>query len=119
MAALGQGPLDTARTHLEEALALARELGDRRNLCAAMNAIAQLYRTEGALDKAELLYENALAIARELDDRENVAVGLLNPAMVPICRRPEVKAREMLRPVVSIAEGNGARRVGPHVNDVP
>ncbi|HEX7558176.1 MAG TPA: tetratricopeptide repeat protein, partial [Usitatibacter sp.] len=101
-----------ARSHLEEALALAHELGDKRNLCAAMNAIAQLYRIEGALDEAEVLYERALALARELDDNESVAVGLLNLAMVSICRRSPDKARDMLLQAIAIAQAIGSQRVG-------
>jgi tetratricopeptide (TPR) repeat protein len=112
MASLGQGHLGTARAHLEEALALARELGNKRDLCGAMNAMAQLHRVEGALDEAELLYENALTLARELDDRESVAIGLLNLAMVSICRRSEDKARDMLLQVIAIAQAIGSQRVG-------
>jgi len=112
MASLGQGHLGAARSHLEEALALAHELGDKRNLCAAMNAIAQLYRTEGALDEAEILYESALGLARELDDSESLAVGLLNLAMISICRHIQDKAREMLLQVIAIAQAIGSQRVG-------
>ena len=112
MACLGQGHLATARAHLEEALAFARELGDKRELAAALCAIGQLYRTEGALDNAELLYENVLGLARELGDVESRAIGLLNLAMVAICRRSEKQAREMLLEIADIAQAVGSQRVG-------
>jgi hypothetical protein len=47
---------------------LATDLGDRRELLAALNALAQLHRADGALDAAEPLYERMLALARELGD---------------------------------------------------
>jgi tetratricopeptide (TPR) repeat protein len=112
MACLGQGHLATARMHLEEALHLERELGNKRNLGAAMNALAQLHRIEGALDAAELLYRNGLDLARETGDRESRAIGLLNLAMVAICRRSAEDARAMLAEVAEIAEATGSHRVG-------
>ncbi len=112
MACLGQGHLATARAHLEEALALAHELNNKRELAAALCALGQLYRIEGALDKAELLYENVLSLARELGDVESRAIGLLNLAMVAICRRSEESARAMLLEVADIATAVGSQRVG-------
>jgi non-specific serine/threonine protein kinase len=112
MACLGQGHLATARAHLEEALNLERELGDKRNLGAAMNALAQLHRIEGALDTAELLYRNVLDVANETNDRESRAIGLLNLAMVAICKRSPEDARGMLVEVAQIAEATGSQRVG-------
>jgi tetratricopeptide (TPR) repeat protein len=112
MACLGEGHLSTARAHLEEALALARDLGDKRELAAALCAVGQLYRIEGALDKAELLYESVLGLARELGDVESRAIGLLNLAMVAICRRSEDRAREILLEIADIATAVGSQRVG-------
>jgi len=81
------GRSEGARRYLEEALVLAQERGDQRELAAAINAIAQLHRMEGDLDKAEPLYEEVLRLARELGDRESIAIGLLNLAMVVISVR--------------------------------
>ncbi len=112
MACLGEGHFATARTHLEEALGLERELGNKRNLAAAMTALAQLHRIEGALDTAELLYRNVLDLARETDDGDSRAIGLLNLAMVAICRRSTDQARDMLVEVAGFAEATGSHRVG-------
>ena len=49
-----------AREHLNEAVALARELGNERELAAALNALAMLHRLEGDLSKAGPLCEEAL-----------------------------------------------------------
>ena len=72
---------------------LARELGNKRELAAALNALAQLHRMEGELDAAEPIYGDVVAIARELRDREIVAIGLLNLAMVSIGRGSTTPAR--------------------------
>ena len=45
---LGQGDRSAARAALEEALDLARKHGDRRNIAAALNSLAQFHRVEGA-----------------------------------------------------------------------
>jgi tetratricopeptide (TPR) repeat protein len=118
MASLGQGDLATARGHLEEALALARKLGDKRQVAAALNALAQLHRVEGELDTAEPLYEQVLALARELGDRESIAIGLLNLAMVAIGRDSRDRARRMLLDVIEISEEIGSKPAGQSVLEV-
>ncbi len=109
MACLGIGNTEMARTHLEEALALTRALGNKRDLAAASNALAQLYRMEGRLDAAEPLYREAVELARELGDREIIAAGLLNLAMVSIRRGQHEHARTLLLEVLAIAEAIGSR----------
>jgi tetratricopeptide (TPR) repeat protein len=118
MACLGEGDVPTASRHLQEALGLARELGNKRELAAATNALAQLHRMEGALDAAARLYEEFLTLARDLRDREIIAIGLLNLAMVSIGRRAADRAREMLLEVLSIAEEIGSRAAGQSLLDV-
>jgi tetratricopeptide (TPR) repeat protein len=118
MASLGQGDRATARGHLEEALALARELGNKRQLAAALNGLAQVHRVEGDLDTAEPLYEQMLALARELGDREIIAIGLLNLAMVSIGRGAGDRARGMLLEVLAMAEEIGSKPAGESLLEV-
>ena len=66
LAALGLGDRVGAQLHCEEALALARESGSRREIAVASNGLAQLSRLDGNLDRAEILYEEAVALAHEL-----------------------------------------------------
>jgi tetratricopeptide (TPR) repeat protein len=110
--------LATARGHAEEALALEQELGDKHQVAAALNALAQIHRLEGDLDGAEPLYEKVLALAREEGEREIIAIGLLNIAMVSIGRRSADRARVMLLDVVAIAEEIGSKPAGQSVLDV-
>ncbi len=118
MAALGQGDVTAANGYLEEALALAREQGDKRELAAALNALAQLHRALGRLQTAEPLYEDGLALARELGDRESIAIGLLNLAMVAIGRSSQDRPRTMLLDALVVAEEIGSKRMGQSVLEV-
>jgi tetratricopeptide (TPR) repeat protein len=109
MACTGIGDGVAARAHLEDALALARSLGNKRELAAASNALAGLHRVEGRLDAAEPLYRDVVALARELGDQGSIAIGLLNLAMVSIGRGAGASARAMLLEVLAIAQAIGSR----------
>ena len=118
MAAVGLGDLTKARTYSEEAVALARELGSRRDLAVALISLAQLHRMEGQLDVAELLYREALSLIRELGDQEATAIGLLNLAMVSIGQARGEQAQSMLAEALSIAKQIGSRHVGQSAIEV-
>ena len=118
MACLGQGDLEAARRHLEEALVRARELEDPRNIAAAINALAQLHRVDGNLDAAEPLYGHVLDLARELEDRESVTIGLLNLAMTAIERGRWETGRDYLREALSIVEATMSKPAGQSVLEV-
>jgi tetratricopeptide (TPR) repeat protein len=118
MAAVGLGDLNQARTYAAEGVALAKDLGRRRELAAALTALAQLHRIEHDVDQAEPLYQHALSISRELDDHESAAIGLLNLAMVSIEREKPLQAREMLDDALSIEKNIGSKQVGQSALDV-
>jgi predicted ATPase/class 3 adenylate cyclase len=109
VACQGEGDLIAARTHLEEAVALDRQLGNQRELAAASNALASLHRMEGRLEEAEPLYEEALSLARELNDREYTAVFLLNLAMVSTGRGSGNRSGALLTEVLNIASDIGSK----------
>src|SRR5205823_2979081 len=113
-----QGEADSAQQYLEEALALARELGDRRELAGAINSLAQLHRIQSNLEVAEPLYEQVVSIARELEDREIAAVGLLNLAMASLGRGSIERARGILLEALTIAEDTGSRPAGQSLMEV-
>jgi tetratricopeptide (TPR) repeat protein len=56
---------------LEQALAIAREIGDRSNEGVALGKLAYRYSDLGQTARAIDLLEQALAIAREIGDRSN------------------------------------------------
>jgi tetratricopeptide (TPR) repeat protein len=101
-----------ALRNYEQVLAFFRQMGDKRQLSRALNALAELYRTEGELDKAEPLYEECLALARERGDRGYIAVNLSNLARTSIGRGLGDRARGMLCEGFSIAAEIGSKRAG-------
>ncbi len=93
---LAQGDRPFARRHLEQSVAVAREVGDGYQLSAAGCALADLLRGEGSLDAAEALYEEMLALCRARGDRVSEAALLLNVALVSIGRDAHPQARVRL-----------------------
>ena len=63
--------VEEARRHLEAALAIHREVGNRRNEGVALGNHGWLRLEQGALDEARAALEEALAIAREVGNRRN------------------------------------------------
>jgi tetratricopeptide (TPR) repeat protein len=118
MTLLGQGDSAKARQYLEEALALARESGNKHQIAAALNALGQLTRLEGRLDEAEPLYANVLALAREQGNRESTAFALLNLAMASIGRRRASGVQAMLLEALAIADDLGSMPAGQSVLEV-
>jgi predicted ATPase/class 3 adenylate cyclase len=52
-----------ARQHLEESLAIARDLGDARRMAAAMQALGTVYGVLGETGSAQAMYEQTLLVA--------------------------------------------------------
>ncbi|MEO6409012.1 MAG: tetratricopeptide repeat protein [Burkholderiaceae bacterium] len=100
---------------LQRALDLAQARGDRRELAAALNALAQVHRLEGTFDRAEVLYREALQITRELGDHETTAVALLNLALVGVARGNPEAAVSLLIEAQEISDAIGSLLAGANV----
>jgi tetratricopeptide (TPR) repeat protein len=76
------GEVARAIAHCEQALAIAREIGDRHNECSWVSNLGNAYRNLGQVERAIVHYEQALAIAREIGDQrgEGVVLGNLGNA---------------------------------------
>jgi predicted ATPase/ATP/maltotriose-dependent transcriptional regulator MalT len=77
-AAIVLGFYDTARTFLEESLAMAREAGDAFRIAHALNAFGDLARCEQKYTEAQINYEQSVALLRELDAQRDLASVLQN-----------------------------------------
>ena len=64
------GRVAEARTHLEAALAFAREARDAKCEAQVLANLADLHRRDGRRDEASAFHAQALALARELGDRD-------------------------------------------------
>jgi tetratricopeptide (TPR) repeat protein len=67
-----------AHAHFEEALHLARELGEGGLIGQGLNSLAMLALDRGDMAQARVLFEETLAFARTLPDPWNVALGLIH-----------------------------------------
>jgi tetratricopeptide (TPR) repeat protein len=76
------GRMERATGALEEALSMAREIGDRRNETIILGNLGNAYGELGQIKRAIKLYEEALAITREIGDRsaEEIHLGRLGVA---------------------------------------
>jgi tetratricopeptide (TPR) repeat protein len=103
MIGIGQGDNAFARSHLEQSVATAREVGDGYQLSAAAGSLADLLRMDGSLDAAEALYEEVLGLCRGRGDRGGEAAMSVNLALVSIGRGDVDRAREHLAAALAIA----------------
>jgi predicted ATPase/DNA-binding CsgD family transcriptional regulator len=71
-----EGNYVEARPLLEEALAIAREVGDERELAPAVRFLGHVRYYLGENEVAVLLLEESLALARKLQDRSGIAWSL-------------------------------------------
>jgi tetratricopeptide (TPR) repeat protein len=72
------GGAEQARAWAEDALLLAREAGDRRDLAHGLGSMAWLSREWGDYARAAALAEEGLSLYRELGDRRGIADLVLN-----------------------------------------
>lgn len=115
MASLGLGDVEGARGHLQLAMQQAQQAGDQRALMAAVNAMAQLYRSLGQLELAAPLYEQALVLAAGLEDEQSKAIALLNVTMVATGQGNAAAAHAALQQAKAIVVALGSRTDGQAV----
>ncbi len=71
------GDYSSAQALLEESLALASELGDKRGIAAALNSLGHAATTQGHYRQAQELLEKSRALSQELGDTMAIAVTLI------------------------------------------
>ncbi|MDM8554850.1 CHAT domain-containing protein, partial [Desulfococcaceae bacterium HSG7] len=72
------GRYDEALTYHEQALAIKKEIGDRRGMGISLNNIGAVYANLGRYDQALTYFEQALAIKKEIGDRRGEGTALNN-----------------------------------------
>jgi tetratricopeptide (TPR) repeat protein len=107
--------METAREYFRQALAIAREIGDRRNEGTSLGNVGNTYITLGENEKASHCYEEALEIAREIKDRRGEGDNLSNLGNIYLSLGDTHKAKELYERALEIAreiddrEGEGIR----------
>lgn len=71
-----QGDLAEAWKHLEESLAIRRDLGEEAGIAASLNNLGNVAKDSGDYEKAMSLYEESLALQRKLGNQVGIALAL-------------------------------------------
>lgn len=91
-----QGDHPGARVLYAEALAVRRELGDRKGVALSLNNLALLATEYGDLEEGFAKHQDALDIYRELQDPRGIGYSLLGLGKVAYKRKDFVRSRELL-----------------------
>lgn len=111
LAAMGNGDREAARSYLSRAVAMARAGTERRELAAALSALALLLRLENAKNEASALYEEAISISHELRDSESETIVRVNRAMISMEAGDLDFARADLGISLALAEALASTRI--------
>jgi serine/threonine protein kinase/tetratricopeptide (TPR) repeat protein len=101
------GHFDLAYNYIEQALALFRELGDRRLVANMLNSLGETARLRGDYGFAFSRYQEALTIAREIGNRAEQIAYLGNLGAVRIELRDYRAAETDLRQAIKMAGAVG------------
>lgn len=104
---LSLGHLTECGTRLDEALPLARELGDRRAEARALDALGLLRRAQGALVEASELHLTLIALARESGDLRTEAMGRINLGHISNLRADHITAERAYMDALGLLSGRG------------
>jgi non-specific serine/threonine protein kinase len=109
MLASDSGDYDRARPLHEEALAIMRQLGDRRGVSAQLNLLSIVETESGDVAAAGVLLEQSLALSRELDDQPAIARAYCNLGINARLRGQLDDAREYFVKAIDMHQVLGAR----------
>jgi tetratricopeptide (TPR) repeat protein len=113
------GRVERAIKLYEKALAIAREVDDRREEGVQFGNLGLAYYSLGQVKQAIKLYEEALAIAREIGDRRDEGVRLGNLGRAHSALGQFTRAIEFYEQALSIAREVGNRaREGRHLGNL-
>jgi tetratricopeptide (TPR) repeat protein len=101
------GRLEEAQRCLEESLAIARELGDRNRIAAAVQSLGYACQTAGDLGRARQLFDEGVELARDVGDTRQIAAALICLGQLLRQQRDFGGAEQLYREATDIA-----RRLG-------
>jgi len=104
------GQVDGAERLYEQALAIMREVGDRREEGVALSKLGDIALGRDNLAGAERLYEQYLAIMREVGDRQQEGVALSKLGDIALGRDDLAGAERLYEQALAIMREVGARQ---------
>jgi non-specific serine/threonine protein kinase len=105
-----QGDYLAAEARHREALALWRQLGNRRGVVRSLNSLGSIAKARGELSPARRLYEDALTLAREIDDRRSISMNLHCLGTVAHDAGDDAAAKTLLEECVAVSRDIGVWR---------
>src|SRR5438094_9417504 len=103
-----QGNLSTARSLIEEALALFREAGVRERVAWSLRTLGELDNWKGEYTRACALCEESLALFRKLGNKSGIAASLLSLALILFVSQGDpARARSLLEEVLALSKELG------------
>jgi predicted ATPase len=97
-----QGDYAAAESLLNESLAVARELGDKRGIAVCLNALGAYARDRGEIALSRTLFEESLELWRGIGDPRSVARALSNLANILKLQREYAPAHSLYEECLSI-----------------
>jgi tetratricopeptide (TPR) repeat protein len=98
-----------AQRFLEESLAIARELGDRNRIAAALQSLGNASQAVGDLERARQLFDEAVERAREVGIPRQIAAALVCAGQLMRQQLQFDGAEAFYREAIDIAGGLGDR----------
>jgi len=105
--AYAEGDLVGARTHTEQALAIARQLEDTRLVCAALNNLGIIEIDLADYAAARTHCQEALALARHEADPSLTPILLNNLGLIGVLQADYTTAVPLLEESLAVSEANG------------
>ena len=115
--AYAQSDLSVGQSLAGQALALAREAGDRANIANALNQLGNINSQLGNDWAARAQFEESLTIRRDLGDKTGVARSLLNLASLATEDGDYRTAGKLLEKSLALCKELGDRSVGVSVTE--
>jgi tetratricopeptide (TPR) repeat protein len=106
--ALDLGQQQTAHAHLEEAVALMREIGFRWGLANALNNLGNVARAQGNFAVAQTLYEESLRINQDLGDSWAIAYLLEDAGCLAAAQGEARRALRLVGAAAALRQAIGA-----------
>ena len=100
--ALALGDFDGARERLTEALALARQDGNKMIVVVALNNLAVVAQNQGRLDESRVLLDESILVRDELGDREGIGTAQINLANLALLQGDLASALSLSRQAVLV-----------------
>jgi len=97
-----QGDQDTARSQLEESVALWREVGDKQGLAQALRFLSGSFESQGDYAAARPLAEESVELFREGEDRFGLGITLSRLGITALAQGDHAAARAALEEGVQI-----------------